>query len=416
VRRTCIAALTVLAAAGCARSDFVSGQDGERSGDGAASSWRSLGPKYWPALQQRLRDAADQGSTAAATVREISNAALAAQPDDRFQGVVLAPNGRIYGVPRMASQIVELDPLATGDPVVSLLGPVLGGADKWYGAALAWDGNIYCSTSDYNFPLRIDPEDVTGSAEVTTVDLSSSLDKWVGLRVVPSGKLLACPRNDEHVLEIDLDAPSGVQVRRVGPSLGTASYKWWSGVLAPNGNIYCIPQNDAQILEINPEDLTATGIRRVGPDLGVGVEKWRGATLAPSGRFYAAPSGDTHVLEIVPDDINSSGRVGPDFGTMSRKWEIGTLAPNGKIYAVPGRATQVLEIDPQDHSALSGIRPVGLVMRQTPLSKYFGATLAPNGKIYALPWQGATEILEVDPHASASFDLDVLLNGHLNGQ
>ncbi len=376
----------LLAALGCARFGFegsdgsvldgsdgsvLDGSDGSvldgSDGDSPAFSWQSLGPEHWPELQQRLQDAAAQGSTGEPTARLIPNADLAAQSGGKYQGAILAPNGRIYGIPRMASQVVELEPFASSDPAVSLLGPMIGGADNWYGAALAWNGMIYCSVSDNNFPLRVDPDNLDNSAEITVVDLGTEPDKWVGLRVVPNGKLLSCPRSDEYVLEINIDGPTGVEIRRVGPALGTDTQKWWGGVLAPNGKIYCLPNNDTRILEIDPEDLTATGIKRVGPDFGGGSLKWWSGALAPNGRIYAAPNNDSHVLEIIPDDIDRSGRIGPDFGTtLTWKWTAGTLAPNGKIYA--------------------------------------------------LPWQGSIDLLEIDPHARANFDMDVLLNGHLNGQ
>lgn len=88
------------------------------------------------------------------------------------------------------------------------------------------------------------------------------------------------------------------------------------------------------------------------------------------------------------------------------------LAPNGKIYAVPDNFGRVLEIDPEDLTS-TGIRAIG---DDLGTSRYLTATLAPNGKIYAFPWRESEKLLEIDPHANANFDLNTLLNAHLNGQ
>lgn len=379
-------------------------------------SWRNLGPEYWPELQQRLQDAAAQGSNAEATAREIDYPLLTGLPISSFkyQGSALAPNGRIYGIPRVPHQIIELQVQDNADPVLTMLGPVLGGFDKWYGAALAFDGNIYCSASDYNFPLYIDPDNLDNSSEISSLDLSSDLNKWVGLTLAPNGNLYACPRDDAYVLEIDPLGASGAIVHRVGPSLGTASEKWWGGVLAPNGKIYCIPSIDKQILQIDPEDLSARGVKRLGPDFGTRSYnyKWLGGTIAPNGHIYAAPGSAGQVLEIVPEDIDNSRVLGPDFGTQGSKWREAVLAPNGKIYAVPDNFGRVLEIDPEDLTS-TGIRAIG---DDLGTSRYLTATLAPNGKIYAFPWRESEKLLEIDPHANANFDLNTLLNAHLNGQ
>ncbi len=400
--------------AGPLDADSDAGVDAGPLDAGTQSPWAAMGPEYWPSLQAQLQDAAALGSTEEATVREIP----CAFSNSAFQGIILAPNGLIYGIPRDSLQIGELNTMTSSDPTARLVGPDIGGGDNWYGVALAGDRMIYCSPSDPKYPLRFDPDDVDNAAEITAVDLGLGQEeenKWMGLRLAPNGLLIACPRADEYVLAIDPADLSAGGIRRVGPNLGAGVGKWYGGVLAPNGKIYCVPGRDSQILEIDPENLTDTGIQRRGPDFGAGCGKWYGAALAPNGNIYATPGNGHYVLEIVPDDIDASGMVGPDLGSLSSKWTGGTLAPNGLIYATPGDHGQVLEIDPENLSA-EGIRLVGADLGTTEGRKYFGGVLAPNGKIYALPFVNNQNILEIDPHARANFDMDILLNGHLNGQ
>jgi hypothetical protein len=67
---------------------------------------------------------------------------------NKWAGGVLAPNGKIYGIPRDDSGILVVDPSAgTADPVGVALppGPPVNPADpgKWIGAVLAPNGRIY---------------------------------------------------------------------------------------------------------------------------------------------------------------------------------------------------------------------------------------------------------------------------------
>ena len=374
----------------------------------------TLGPDYWPELQARLQAAAAQGSSAEPSVRTIPNTVNTGIANNSYQGLVLAPNGMLYGIPRDALQIAELNPLAQPDVFATGIGPNLFGDDKYYGGALGFDESIYAAPSDYRFVLRFDPSDIAAGVEITDVDLGhyqTEENKWASLINAPNGLLIACPRDDAQVLVIDPKDPSPNGIRRVGPAFSDDN-SWWGGALAPNGKIYCVPFMGEHILEIDPNDLTATGIKQVGPVFD-GSWKWRFAALAPNGKLYSTPSADHYVLEIDPDDIDNSQRVGPDLGVNLHKYGAASLAANGKLYAPPIASHYVLEIDPEDTD--SGIRVVGTDLGNAD-NKYFISNLAPNGKIYALPFGGADEILEIDPHANASFDMDVLLNGYLNGQ
>ena len=57
----------------------------------------------------------------------------------KWVGGVLAPNGKIYGIPANSTQIVEIDPVAQ---TTALFGSLAGG-DKWIGGVLALNGKIY---------------------------------------------------------------------------------------------------------------------------------------------------------------------------------------------------------------------------------------------------------------------------------
>jgi len=61
---------------------------------------------------------------------------------DKWYGGVLGPDGKIYGIPRNATDILVIDPVA-GTATRTAMGADLTGSDKWYGGVLGPDGKIY---------------------------------------------------------------------------------------------------------------------------------------------------------------------------------------------------------------------------------------------------------------------------------
>ena len=59
--------------------------------------------------------------------------------DNKWLGGVLAPNGKIYGMPGNSTQILEIDPV---NQTTSLFGS-FSGDNKWLGGVLAPNGKIY---------------------------------------------------------------------------------------------------------------------------------------------------------------------------------------------------------------------------------------------------------------------------------
>ncbi len=408
----------------------------------------TVGPEIWPELQQRLQEAAAAGNSARPDARLLSED-FSGYPNGRYQGAVLAADGLIYATPRGASFILRLDPqTGTSEEV----GPDFSDTtdwrrDKWYGGLLAPSGEIILVASDEPQNLRYDPANVANATSLSpvfpeaddnedgcTVDPDPGCNKWRGAVRAPNGHIIACPRNGAYVLDIDPSVPSAERISH--PNIDITREKWNGAVLAPNGMVYCIPFADPQLLEIDPENLTDAGIRRVGPVFsaanyaelaGREGEKWYHGTLAPNGKIYAAPAEAPRVLQIDPEDLSETGTrmVGADVASTvsGYGWGPGALAPDGRIYVPPHAASGILmidpvllDLDPDDPDATTTFEVTPTALTAEPGSKYYGTALAPNGKIYAFPWFQIGAILEIDPHANGTFDLEVLLNGHLNGQ
>ena len=113
---------------------------------------------------------------------------------NKWYGGVLAPNGKIYGIPYSSTQILEIDPI---NQTTSLFGS-FSGSNKWIGGVLAPNGKIYGIPFSSTQILEIDPVNQTTSLFGS---LSSS-NKWFGGVLAPNGKIYAIPANSSQILEI----------------------------------------------------------------------------------------------------------------------------------------------------------------------------------------------------------------------
>jgi hypothetical protein len=291
----------------------------------------------------------------------------------KWAGGVLAPNGKIYGIPYNSTSVLVIDPVVG---TATTFGSLSGNAAKWIGGVLAPNGKIYGIPFDSTSILAIDP--AVGTA--TTFGSLSGISKWYGGVLASNGKIYGIPSSSTSVLVID---PTTNTTSTFGSFSG--SLKWAGGVLAPNGKIYGIPFNSTSVLVIDPVVGTATTFGSLS-----GNAKWYGGVLAPNGKIYCNPNISTSVLVIDPTTNTTS-----TFGSLSgnNKWGGGVLAPNGKIYSIPFSNTSILVIDPAVGTATTfGSLSGGF--------KWFGGVLAPNGKIYGIP-ASSTSVLSIGGGSAA---------------
>jgi len=179
------------------------------------------------------------------------------------------------------------------DPTaINQIGTLSADLNKWSGFVLAPNGKIYGIPLDSESVLEIDPNTQTTMLFGNFV----GTHKWNGGVLAPNGKIYGIPSNPTQILEFD---PETKEVNTFG-DLGNGSLKWNGGVLAPNGKIYGIPSNSTQILEFDPE---TKEVNTFG-DLGNGLLKWSRGVLAPNGKIYGIPSNSSEVLEFDPNTKN----------------------------------------------------------------------------------------------------------------
>ncbi len=78
---------------------------------------------------------------------------------------------------------------------------LMGGGNKWGGGVLAPNGKLYGIPFDSTSVLIIDPE--TNTADVATITGLAGTDKWEGGVLAPNGKIYFMPRESTSVLIID---------------------------------------------------------------------------------------------------------------------------------------------------------------------------------------------------------------------
>ena len=275
----------------------------------------------------------------------------------KWIGGVLAPNGKIYGIPGGATDVLVVD---TNNDSVSHIGSFSSVAGKWGGGVLATNGKIYGIPRYSSTILEIDPI----SGFINEFGSITGDNKYLGGVLGPNGKIYCVPLAATSVLVIDPFNP--YTYPQIG-SLGSGN-KWAGGALAPNGKIYCAPYDSTSILEIDTYNNTVSTFGTIS-----GSSKYHGATLAPNGKIYCAPYKAGKVLEI--DPINRTAtQIGSSIGERSCI----TLGLNGKLYLLPYNAGYMVEIDviSQTHTYLHSIERVS------------GLILAQNGKFYTFPASG----------------------------
>jgi hypothetical protein len=83
----------------------------------------------------------------------------------KWAGGVLAPNGKIYGIPTNSTSVLIINPATNTADTTTITG--LSGSDNWIGGVLAPNGKIYGILTNSTSVLIIDP--VTDSADTTTI-------------------------------------------------------------------------------------------------------------------------------------------------------------------------------------------------------------------------------------------------------
>jgi len=287
----------------------------------------------------------------------------------------LAPNGNIYFIPYIATQILELNPVTK---VTTLFGDFTAVASsRWVGGILAPNGKIYCIPYNATQVLEIDPNTKT---TVLFGNLVGST-KWQGGALGVDGKIYGIPSSSSTVLEIT----PGTNTTSLFGAVAGGGTKYNGGTLGTVGNSKDFIYGFGSVLTtllINTVNKTAGGVNNIS-----GASKWWGGVSSPNGKGYGIPYSFDKVSVLDYDNAGSTSTFG-SLTTASTKWKGGVLGRNGRVYGIPYSSTSLLEITPGPNNInlYGGFSSVA--------SGWSGGTLAPNGNIYCAPYN-ATTILEI---------------------
>ncbi|UCF96215.1 MAG: hypothetical protein JSV89_13625 [Spirochaetaceae bacterium] len=353
-------------------------------------------PSNWEELQQYLNEQAALGVSGPPTVDTSTISGLGG--GKKWYGGVLAPNGKIYGVPGAATSVLIIDPQTDTADTSTISGiSITGPQPNWLGGVLAPNGKIYCIPWEASNVLIIDP--MTNTVDTSTISGLGGGNKWHGGVLARNGKIYGIPYDSDTVLVIDpaTNTYTTIPIPGPGPPAPSDPSKWYGGVLAPNGMIYCIPWKADYVMIIDPESDT------VDPDAisfsAFADLKWTGGVLAANGKIYCIPQEPLRVLIIDPalNTVELTAYLPFD----EDKWAGGVLGPDGKIYGIPRNYDSVLVIDPTENTA----DPDGISLPPAPPvdpldeDKWTGGVLALNGKIYCIPNE-ADSVLIIDLHSN----------------
>lgn len=308
----------------------------------------------------------------------------------KWEFIVKAENGKIYGIPNRASRVLRI---SIEDRQATCIGPDFGSYPcKWGKGAIGPDGKIYCPPASAEQVLCINPE--TDEVEVIGRRFSAQKSlKWFCAVTAMDGKIYCPPLASDQVLCID---PIKRDAKPWGPKLRNYKYGWPSGALAANGRIYCAPSHPPQILMIDP---AAKDARPVGRDLGRRISKWYDTVKATDGNIYCAPTLECRALCIKTSNDYASDfieiRLLGNLDTAGQSWGSGALGHDGRIYYPPRMSERIMCIDPVKQSAeLIGPEIKG----KKSDSKWCGATEGSDKLLYCIP-SDSYSVLGIDIEA-----------------
>ena len=290
-------------------------------------------------------------------------------------GSVLAPNGNIYSIPSAYTSVLEINPILRtantfGNVGTDYTTDLFSFPKNWVGGVLAPNGKIYGIPSSATTILEIDP--MAGIA-TTFGSVPSGPDKWAGGVLGYDGMIYGIPYNSTTVLQIN-------PITRNATTFGsiTSGNQWWNGVIGPNGIIYGSPSTfNTNILKIIPDPISPSV-----SEINVGtVYAASGAVLGPDGRIYYLPgqSSTPSIFDPRTETLATSFITGP----VVRSDIAGVLAPNNKIYS-RGSLSQILEIDVTAQTAVlvnytgTGSWPINNAVL-APNGKIYGVNNSPTG-------------------------------------
>jgi hypothetical protein len=299
-----------------------------------------------------------------------------------YVGGVLLPDGRVFCVPRNATQARIYD--AAGGYTDVGAAPC---AYAYYGGVLLPDGRVFCVPHSAT-QARI--YDAAGS--FTDVGAAPGGAAYFGGVLLPDGRVFCVPHSATQARIYD----AAGSFTDVGAAPGGGAYV--GGVLLPDGRVFCVPHSATQARIYD----AAGGYTDVGA--APCAYAYFGGVLLPDGRVFCVPAYATQAR--IYDAAGGYTDVGA--APCAYAYYGGVLLPDGRVFCVPFNATQARIYDGSGGSTDVGAAPGSYA--------YIGGVLLPDGRVFCVPFY-ASQARIYDgaiSHASLNFPTPLLLGGTLN--
>jgi hypothetical protein len=240
-----------------------------------------------------------------------------------YAGGVLAPNGDIHFVPRVANRGQKLS--ATG--VISTYSLVYTKANGYWGGVLAPNGDVHFVPDQADRGQKISASGVVSTYSIITAN--TGFGEFKGGVVAPNGDIhfLASSRTTNMKI-----TPAGVvsTYSLVGP---IGSFWYTGGVLAPNGDIHMVPSRASVGQKISAAGVVSTySLIYTSADF----ELYHGGVLAPNGDIHFMPHVAVRGQKVSQAGVVSTySLVQTYLSGGDGAYSGGVLAPNGDIHMVP---------------------------------------------------------------------------------
>lgn len=334
-------------------------------------------------------------------VNTVDKSSINGLPSDfcQYQGGALAPNGKIYLLPRYASAglesnigVIDTATDTFSNTLVTYETPMINSG--YFGMVSDGKGKIYCMPRQDSNVGVIDTVTNTFSNAYLSGDANhGTTHGYAGGVLAPDDKIYCIPYNASNVLVIDTNTGT-VSDEVIIQDTSKRKQKFRGGVLAPNGKIYCIPHSESHIGVINPVERTYSNTIVLNRSSPSGRSRYSGGAMGANGKIYMTPLSSELSIGYIDTDRNSysnSAVTGTGIvlegGATSNLYTGATLAPSGKIYIPPNRNSNVIVIDTFTNTYSNTTVKSSLDSGDS--SHYFGSILGPNGKIYCIPYNAS---------------------------
>ena len=305
----------------------------------------------------------------------------------KWLGGAVDEEGRIYGVPSNAKEVICLAPSNTSDTqeeykahFIPLPESIADGQFKWL-RGIIWKNYLYGIPAWSN-------------DGVLRVDLGSFWKREESNSGVDSSEA----DNRNEVFSTVLPLPENSLARSTKDGNEANRWLWHGAALNQNQTaIYAIPSNAEHVLKIDllSQKTSLLSIPTTVTPLSQ-TNKWYGGILGDDNAIYGVPYAASGVLRIDAntDTVELIGEE--EFGVKKYNWHGGTKSPkNGKIYCFPAHAQNVLCIDTslaadtvvaeEERLSLLPIHRAPYDHDEVTRYKWLGGSLGADGNIYGMP-------------------------------